>query len=117
MNIFNFILNNSPLCVLGFFGFLAFYKGIPFLIKHNDERHIKTENKLAEINCKLQDHMIQSIQSKSDKDNLKKNIKEIEKDINNIHNSIKKIEEYQHQQKGTAAMIQSLKNWKFKDNV
>tara|TARA_R110002012_G_scaffold215674_5_gene386717 strand:- start:3241 stop:3585 length:345 start_codon:yes stop_codon:yes gene_type:complete len=114
MDTFNFILNNGPLCVLAFFGFLAFYKGIPFLIKHNDERHIKTENKLSELNSELKG---QVIQSKNHKDNLEKNIEKIEKDVNNIQKSINKIEEYQHKQKGTMATIQALKNWKLKDHV
>jgi septal ring factor EnvC (AmiA/AmiB activator) len=115
MDIFNFILNNGPLCVLAFFGFLAFYKGIPFLIKHNDERHIKAEKKLAEIDSKLQGHVIQS---KNDKDNLKKDVQEIEKDVDTIQKSIKEIEEHQHKQKGTMAAIEAviLKNWKPKDD-
>jgi len=115
MDIFNFILNNGPLCVLAFFGFLAFYKGIPFLIKHNDERHIKAEKKLAEIDSKLQSHVIQS---KNDKDNLKKDVEEIDKDVNIIQKSIKKIEDYQHKQKITMATIETvvLKDWKPKND-
>jgi len=115
MDIFNFILNNGPLCVLAFFGFLAFYKGIPFLIKHNDERHIKAENKLAEIDSKLQGHVIQS---ENDKETLKKDIEEIEKDIDTIQKSIKKIEEHQHTQNGIMATIEAviLKDCKPKDN-
>lgn len=108
MDIFNFILNNSPLCVLAFFGFLAFYKGIPFLIRYNDERHLKAENKLSEIDSKLQGHIIQS---KSDQDNIKK-------DVNEIQKSMKKIEECQHKQKGTMATIEAviIKNWKKENN-
>lgn len=115
MDIFNFILTNGPLCVLAFFGFLAFYKGIPFLIKHNDERHIKAEKKLAEIDSSLQSHVIQS---KNDKEFLKKDVEEIEKDVDTIQKSIKKIEEHQHKQKGTMATIEAVivKDWKPKDN-
>jgi septal ring factor EnvC (AmiA/AmiB activator) len=114
VEIFNFILNNGPLCVLAFFGFLAFYKGIPFLIKHNDERHLKAENKLIEIDLKLKSHIIES---KNSKDNLKNDIEEIENDVDNIQKSIKKIEEHQHNQKGTMATIEAviLKDWKPKD--
>ena len=110
MDIFNFILNNGPLCVLAFFGFLAFYKGVPFLIKHNDERHSKTENKLAEIGSKLESHIIES---KGDKNNIKDNIKELEKDVDTIQQSIKNIEQHQHKQKGTMATIEQaiLKYW------
>jgi len=115
MDVFSFILNNGPLCVLAFFGFLAFYKGIPFLIKHNEDRHSKTENKLTKIAYDL--HR-QSIESKNDKDNLKKDVKEIEKDVDDIQKSIKKIEEHQHNQKGTMSTIESviLKDWRPKDD-
>ena len=115
MDIFNFILNNGPLCVLAFFGFLAFYKGIPFLIKHNDERHIKAEKKLAEIDSSLKSHVIQL---KNDKEFLKKDVEEIEKDVDIIQKSIKKIEEHQHKQKGTMDTIEDviLKDWKSKDD-
>lgn len=115
MDIFNFILNNSSLCILAFFGFLAFYRGIPFLIKHNDERHVKAEDKLAKIDSKLHDHIIQS---QNDKENLNKDVQEIEKDVDTIQKSIKKIEDHQHKQKGTMATIEAviLKDWKPKDD-
>jgi hypothetical protein len=115
MDYLNFILNNGPLCILAFFGFLAFYKGIPFLIKYNDKRHIKAENKLAEIDSKLQSHVIQS---KNDKNNLKKDVQEISEDVTIIQKSIKKIEDYQHKQKITMATIETvvLKDWKPKDD-
>lgn len=115
MEYLDFILNNGPLCVLAFFGFLAFYKGIPFLIKYNDERHIKAENKLAEIDSKLQSHVIQS---KNDKDNIKKDVQDIDEDVTIIQESIKKIKDNQHKQKITMATIQTvvLKDWKPKDD-
>lgn len=115
MDIFNFILNNGPLCGLAFLGFLAFYKGIPFLIKRNDERHIKAEKKLVEIDSKLQDRIIQS---KNDRDTLKKDVQKIEKDVDTIQKSIKKIEEHQHIQNGTMATIEAviLKDWKPKSD-
>jgi septal ring factor EnvC (AmiA/AmiB activator) len=111
MDIFNFVLNNAPLSMLAFLGFLAFHKGIPFLIKRNDERHIKAEKKLAEIDSKLQDSIIQS---KNDRGTLKKDVQKIEKDVDTIQKSIKKIEEHQHIQKGTMATIEAviLKDWR-----
>jgi len=115
MDVFSFILNNSPLCVLAFFGFLAFYKGIPFLIKHNEDRLSKTENKLIKIAYDLH-HL--SMESKNDKDNIKKDVKEMKRTLIIFKNQIEKIGKYQHTQKGTMSTIESviLKDWKPKDN-
>jgi len=63
MDIFNFFLENSSLCILAFFGFLAFYKGVPFLIKRNEERHDMAEKKLDEIEDKLK-HSIAELEKK-----------------------------------------------------
>ena len=107
MDIYNFLLSNGPLCILALFGFLCFFKGIPFLIKHNDDRHIKTEKKLTELNSKLQNTFLQS-------NSFKKDIEELEKDIEIIIGSLKQVEKYQQEQKITISTIENtvLKNWK-----
>lgn len=105
VSIFDFIVNNSSLVLLSFFGFLSFYKGIPFLIKSNETKHSKTEKKLTEIDSKLNTHIFES---KNNVNILEKDIKEIEIDIDNIQKSIKKIEEYQHNQKGTMGAIETM---------
>ena len=104
MDIYNFILDNGVLCIFGFVGFLVFYKGIPFLIKYNEDRHRKTETKLSNIDCNLRNHIVES---KSEKLTLKKDISTIENDVMGIKKSIKKIQEDQHEQKGTMATIES----------
>ena len=97
-DLFNFLSNNGALIIFAFFGFLAFYKGIPFLIKYNDNRHTTTENKLYKINENLTMHMVQS---KNDKDGIRK-------DIDGIHQSIQKIQLSQEQQKGAFDIIKEI---------
>ena len=80
MDIFNFFIENSFISILAFAGFLAFWKGIPYLIKKNEERHEMATKKLNEINKKLDDHVKQT---RSDLERLEKEILSIKRHENN----------------------------------
>lgn len=105
MEYFDFIINNSPLLVLAFFGFLTFYKGIPFLIKHNDDRHKKTEEAVKTISKKLDGHIAKSSNNTT---TIKNDIHHLDDTIREATESIKNIEKHQHTQKGVLATIETL---------